>query len=164
MQKKSHLLALSRVSRKFRVHIFPRLFEVLTIQPDDEIFLWDLGWNPYLAQARIATVPNVLTAVKELRFSAPFEHTDFRGIEALKRCPHSFTQDSSASSIDSRQSEEDWHVSQEDDGAVIRRREDAKDMEELLDREHGDHELMKLASQIARLLSTLPDNQLISFR
>lgn len=164
VQNKSHLLALSRVSRKIRSHVFPRLFEVLTIKSYDEIFLWDLESHPYLAHDMIARVPKVLMAVKELRFSAPFEHTDPEGFEDTKRCPHSFTQDSSASSVDSPRSEDHLFTSQEDDGAVMRKRDYTKYIEELFDSEHGDYGLMKLATKIARLLSALPDNQLISFR
>jgi len=157
-------MALSRVSRKFRSIVFPRLFEVLTIKSYDEIFLWDLESHPYFAHDIITRVPKVLTTVKELRFSAPFERTDLEGCEDIKRCPHSFTQDSITSPIDSPRPEDDLHISQEDDGAVMRKREDAKYIGELFDSEHGDYGPVKLATKIARLLSALPDNQLISFR
>ena len=106
----------------------------------------------------------MLAAVKELRVSTPFEHTHLEGYGDMKRCRHSFTQNSSASSTDSTRSEDDWHVSQEDHGAVMRKREDAEYMEELFDGENGDIGLMRLATKMARLLSALPDNQLISFR
>lgn len=46
----------------------------------------------------------------------------------------------------------------------MRKREDALYMEDLFDSEDGDPELMKLATKIMRLLSALPDDQLISFR
>ncbi len=157
-------MALSGVSRKFRSLVFPQLFDVLSIKSYDEIFLWDLESHPYFAHDMITRVPKVLTTVKELRFSAPFEHTDLEGCEDMKRCPHSFTPNSSASSIDSPRSEDDLPISQEDDGAVMRKREDAKYMGELFDSEYGDVGLMKLATKIARLLSALPDNQLTSFR
>lgn len=50
----------------------------------------------------------MLTAVKDLRCSAPFEYRDLVGLEDVRRCPHSFTPESSPL----------YHL-QEDDGAVI---------------------------------------------
>lgn len=105
IQKKGHLLALSRVSRKLRSIIFPHLFEILKIKPYNKMFLWDFDWYRYFDQEMIARVPDVRTAVKDLRFSAPFEYT---GLEDVRRCPHSFTPESSP-----------LHHLQEDDGAVI---------------------------------------------
>lgn len=163
VQNTRHLLALSRVSRKFRSHVFPRLFEILTIKSYDEDFPWDLECYPYFAQDMITRVPNVLRAVKALRFSAPFEQTNCVSFE-VKRCTHSFTRDSSASPSDAPRSEDDLHISREDEGAVMRNWEDAKKMEKLFDSEAGDYGLVKLATKIARLLSALPDNQLASFR
>lgn len=154
VQNKRHLLALSTVSRKFRSCIFPRLFEVLTIKSCDEKRLWDLESYPCLAEAAIARVPNVLAAVKELRFSAPFEQKDFRGFRQTKRCQHSFTHDPSASSLDSPGSEDDLQISQEDDSTVFM----------LFIDERGDTGLMKLAKRIARLVSALPNDHLISFK
>ena len=63
--------------------------------------------------------------------SALSKATDLEGFDDMKRCPHSFTQDSSASPIDSPRSEDDLHISQED-GTVMRKREDARSMEDLL--------------------------------
>lgn len=107
---------------------------------------------------------NVLTAVTDLRFSAPFKYTDPVGSEDVRRCPHSLIPESSSCSIDSLASEDELYHLQEDDGAVMRKREDTKTMEELLDSEYGDYGLIKLAIKIVRLLSALPDNQLTSFR
>lgn len=162
VQNKRHLLALSRVSRKFRSHVFPRLFETLTIKSYDEDFPWDLECYPYFAQDMITRAPNVLTAVKALHFSAPFEQTDLVGFNA-KRCSHSFSRDSSASSIDVPRSKDDLNISREEEVAVTRKWEDAERMESLFDSEAGDYGLVKLAIKIARLLSALPDNQLASF-
>lgn len=111
VQNKSHLLALSRVSRKFRSHIFPRLFEVLTIKACDEYLPWDLQSHPFLTPAMIAKVPDVIATVKELRFSAPFERTDPEEVGYWKRCHHS-TQDLSVSSIGSPRSEDDLYISE----------------------------------------------------
>lgn len=165
VQNKSHLLALSRVSRNFRFLVFPRLFEVLAIKANDEMSLWDLEWYPYFAYDIIARVPNVLTAVKELHFSAPFESTDLAKLEDRKRCLHSSIQDSSLSFVSSLGSEQDDSpISWEVDDAVTRKQEDAKFMEDLFDSEHGDNGLMKLATKMTRLLLALPDNQLTGFR
>ena len=127
----------------------------------------------------IARVPNVLAAVREVRFSAPFEHMDLKEVHDLEkspRCSHSFTRpssacsvdslikDSNAFSIDSPISDENLHVSEEKDGALMRKREDAEYMDEFFKSEYGDYGRMKLAANITRLLSALPDNQLISFR
>jgi len=106
----------------------------------------------------------VLTAVKELRFSAPFESRDLVGFEHIKRCPHSFTRESSASSIDSLGSGDDSYIPHKDTGAVMWKQEDPKYMEDLVEGEHGDYGPMKLAVKIAKLLSALPDSQLVSFR
>lgn len=111
----------------------------------------------------IARAPKVLRAIKELQFRAPFEHTNFVGIDDPEEYPYSPTQNSSTSSIDSPRSEQELRSSQEDDGPAVKG-EATKDMEELSDREHGDYGLMKLEKKIIRLLSALPDNQLISFR
>lgn len=105
----------------------------------------------------------MLTAVKALHFSAPFEQTDLVGFNA-KRCSHSFSRDSSASSIDVPRSKDDLNISREEEVAVTRKWEDAERMESLFDSEAGDYGLVKLAIKIARLLSALPDNQLASFR
>lgn len=123
VQNKSHLLKLSQVSRKFRFLVFPRLFEVLTVKSYDEDLLWDFESHLCFAQDTISRVPKVLTAVRELRFSAPFESRDLVGLEDMKRCPHSFTQESSASSIDSLGSEDDSYISHEDASAVMRKQE-----------------------------------------
>ena len=53
VQNKRHLLALSRVSRKFRSHVFPRLFEILTIKSYDADSPWNLDCYPYFAQDMI---------------------------------------------------------------------------------------------------------------
>jgi len=103
-------MALSGVSRKFRSLIFPQLFDVLSIKSYNEIFLWDLKSHPYFAHDMIIRVPKVLTTVKELRFSAPFEHTDLEGCEDIKRYPHSFTLNSSVSSINSLRLEDDLPI------------------------------------------------------
>lgn len=81
----------------------------------------------------------------------------------MDRCPHSFNRVTYATPSDSLGSDDDLHLSREDDGAVTKKQDDARDME-LSDAEHGDYGLMKLAKKIARLLSALPDNQLTSFR
>ena len=164
VQNKSHLLALSKVSRKFRSCVFPRLFEVLTVKSCDEDLLWDLEKYPFLAEAMIARVPNVLAAVKELRFSAPFEQKDLEAFEGTSRCQHSFTPDSSASSIASPRSEVDLRVLHEGDDTVMKEQEDAEYMDMLDDSERGDFGLMKLATKVAKLASALPDNHLVSFR
>ena len=163
VQNKGHLLALPRVSRKLRSLIFPHLFEVLNIKPYNEMVLWDFDSYPYFDQEMIARVPNVLTAVTDLRYSTPFEYTDPVGSEDVRRCPHSFIPESSPCSIDSLASEDELYHLQEDDGAVMREREDTKTMEELLDSEYGDYGLIKLAIKIVRLLSALLDNQLIVY-
>ena len=155
VQSKRHLLELSKVCRIFRSLLFPRLFEVLAIKPCGELLLWDLEWYPFFDQDMIAGVSEVLAAVKELRFSAPFEDMDLVGLDDLGRCPHFSIVDSSASSIDSPRSESDSYLPQEDNG---------KKVEELFDIEYGDNRLVKLSSRIMRLLSALPDNQLTSFR
>ena len=80
----------------------------------------------------------MLTAVTDLRCSAPFEYKDPVGLEDVRRCPHSFSPESSPCSIDSLGSEDELYCLQEDDGVVIRKREDIKTMEELLDREYRD--------------------------
>lgn len=100
---------------------------------------------------------------RELRFSAPFEHTDFEGIDDVEEYPYSLAQNSSTSSIDSPRSEQGLHSLQEDDD-LVGKGEATEDMDELFDIELGDYGLMKLAKRIFRLLSALPDNQLISFR
>ncbi len=160
---KSHLLALSRVSRKFRSLIFSRLFEVLTIKSYNETFPWDLVYYPYFADNKIARVPQVLTAVKELHFRAPFELTDLVKSDG-KRCEHSFPRALSTSSRSSLGSEDDLPISWDDDDTVLREQGDREYSEELFESEHGDYGLMKLATKIARLLSALPDNQLTGFR
>ena len=106
----------------------------------------------------------MLAAVKELRFSAPFEQTDYRVFGQTNRCHHSFTHDSSASSIDFQGSEVELQISQEDDSAVLRKQKDTEYMDMLSLSERGDTGLVKLARKIARLVSALPDNHLISFR
>ena len=164
VQNKSHLLALSKVSKKFRSYMFPRLFEVLTINSYDENCLWDFESCPCLAEATIARVPNVLAAVKELRFSAPFEQKDFRGFKQTKRCQHSFTHDPSASSLESPELEVDWQIPQEVDSAALRKQKDTDYTNMLFLSERGDTGLMKLARKLARLVSALPENHLISFR
>lgn len=161
---KSHLLALSRVSRKFRSLVFQRLFEVLTIKPYNEIYPWKLEWNPYFAYDKIARVPKVLTAVKELHFRAPFEMTDLVKSGDGKRCEHSFTRGSYTSSRSSPGSKDDLPISWDDNDAVSRKQEDGEYLEDLFDSEHRDFGLMKLATKIARLLSALPDNQLTGIR
>ncbi len=164
VHKKSHLLALSRVSWKFRSLIFSRTFEVLTIKPYNETFPWDLEYYPYFANNKIARVPQVLTAVQELHFRAPFEWTDFVRSGDGKRCEHSFPRALSTSSRSSLGSEDDLPISWDDDDTVSRKHGDGEYSEELFDSEHGDYGLMKLATKIARLLSALPDNQLTGFR
>ncbi len=114
----------------------------------------------------IARVPNVLMAVKELRFSAPFEKAG----EYRERCQHNFSPYSSASSSGPSRSDDDFEMSQEDDGAVMTKREDpnhlddAKYMNDLFYKECGDPGLVKVATKIAGLLAALPKDQLISFR
>lgn len=164
VHNKSHLLALSRVSKKFRYVIFPRLFEVLTIKPYNRDSLWDFQPYPFLAPAMIARVPNVLAAVKELRFSAPFELAYLERFGNAMRCPHYFPDSLSVYYTTYPRSKDDLYLSPEDDGAVMRKRKYAKFTESLFDSEDGDSKLIKLATQIARLLSALQDNQLISFR
>lgn len=172
VHNKTHLLTLSRVSKRFRSHVFPRLFEVLTIKPNDETRLWDLKSHPYFAQDTIVRVPKVLAVVKELHFSAPFESRDLSKFEYLGRCPHSRIQHPNQSSYDSLGSEYGSYVSHEDAGAFMRKQEAPKWMEDLVDGEHrnyfdGEHRnygLINLAIKTARLLSALPDDQLVSFR
>lgn len=85
MQDKSHLVALSAVSRKFRSFVFSRLFEVLTIKQHDEHNLWCLVSYPYFQKDSIARVRDVIATVRELVFSAPFDDT---GPERMERCFH----------------------------------------------------------------------------
>ena len=172
VQNKTHLLTLSRVSKRFRSHVFSRLFEVLTIKPNDEVRLWDLKTHPYFAQDNIVRVPKVLAVVKELHFSAPFESKILSKFEYLGRCPHNHNRYSNKPSYDSLGSEYDSYDSHEDAGAFMRKQEAPKWMEDLVDGEHrnyfdGGHRnygLMNLAIKTARLLSALPENQLVSFR
>ena len=112
----------------------------------------------------ISRVPKVLTAVKELRFSATFNYMGLAGRGNVKRCPHFSTRNSSAFSNDSPKSEDDSPLSRSDNGTRTRKQEDGMDVEELFDIEHGDYGLMKLSRRIVRLLSVLPDNQLSGFR
>lgn len=166
VQNKTHLLTLSKVSKRFRSHVFPRLFEVLTLKPNDEMRLWDLKSHPYFAQDTIVRVPKVLAVIKELHFSAPFECRGLSKIEYLGRCPHSLIQYLDESSYDSLGSE------YEAAGALMRKQEAPKWIEDLVDGEHrnyfdGEHRnygLINLAIKIVRLLLALPDNQLVSFR
>ena len=55
---------------------FPHLFEVLNVKPYNGRVLWDFDSYPYFDQKVIARVPNVLKAVTDLRFRAPFKYTD----------------------------------------------------------------------------------------
>lgn len=164
IQNRSHLLALSRVSRKFHFLIFLRLFEVLPIKSYDEDSPWNLELCRCLAPAQIARVPNVLTAVKKLHFRAPFEQTDLVGTKDIKRCRHIFNQDSCAFSMNSSRSQDDSHILWEHGGSIIRKGEAGSFREALFESEHKDYGLLKLAIEIAPLLSALPDNQLSSFR
>ena len=86
VHNKDHLLALSKVSKRCRSYVFPRLFEVLTVKPYDEDSLWDLGSYPFFAEAMIAKVPNVLAAVKELCLSAPFRKEGL-GVRTYEEMP-----------------------------------------------------------------------------
>jgi hypothetical protein len=160
VQTKSHLLALSRVSKKFRFLVFPRLFEVLTIKANNETSPWDLQQHPYFDRHAIARVPKVLTTVKELCFSAPFELTELEQLGDGKRCLHSF--DPYTSFMDSLGSEADLLIPREDDVTVTN--EDAKHMEDVFDGEDQDMGLTKLAIKLAQLLLALPDDQLTCFR
>ena len=133
--------------------MFPRLFEVLTIKSYTETFPWDLESCPYFADDKIARVPEVLAAVKELHFRAPFELTDL-----------AFTRGLSTSSRSSLGSEDDLPISWDDDDPISREQEDRMYSEELFNGEHGDYRLIKLATKMARLLLALPDYQLTGFR
>ena len=165
VQNKSHLLALSRVCKQFRSLIFPRLFEVLTIKPYDELLLWDLEWYPFFDQDMVSRVPKVFTAVKELYFAAPFYDTDLAGHENVKRCPHFSIRESNSSPFDSPSSEDDGlSLLEGGDSVYENEQENIMSFEELFDFEHGDYGLMKLSKKIIRLLSVLPDDQLSSFR
>ena len=164
VSNKSHLLALSRVSTQFRSLVVQQLFEVLTISPYDEIYPWDLKWYPYFAYDKIARVPKVLTAVKELQFRAPFELTDLVESGDGKRCEHSFTRGSYSLSRSSLGSEDGLPLSRDDNDVVSRKQEDGQCSRILSDSEHGDYGLTKLATKMARLLSGLQDNQLTGFR
>ena len=109
VQNKGHLLALSGVSRKLRSLIFPHLFEVLNVKPYNKRILWDFDSYPYFDQEMIARVPNILIAVTDIRFRAPFEYTDPVGSEDIRRCSHSFILESSLYSINSLGSEDELY-------------------------------------------------------
>ena len=86
----------------------------------------------------IVRVLNVLTAVTDLCYSALFKYKDPVGLEDVRRYPHSFSPESSLYSINSLGLEDELYYLQEDDSIVIRKREDIKTMEELLDHEYRD--------------------------
>lgn len=134
MQDRSHLVALSAVSRKFRSLVFSRIFEVLTIRQRDEHDLWGSESYPYIRKASIARVRNVLATVRELVFRASFDNTE---PERLDNCFHFHSKRKRALIADGPRSE---------------------------DSEFGDYGLMKWAKKIGQLLSALPDNHLSSFR
>lgn len=106
----------------------------------------------------------MLTAVKELHFSALFEQTDLVESKEIRRCPHIFNEPSHASFLDSPKSEDDSHILWENAGIVIRKREVGTLQVSLSEGEHEDVRLLKLATEIDPLLLALPDNQLNSFR
>ncbi len=162
VENKSHLVALSSVSRNFRSCVFPRLFKTLTIEPVDECLIWDLVTYPFFDEELISRVPNVLKAVKELRFMAPFKDTNFAGSEYPKRCPHYCVGEPSIWSRST--SEANSPLSQGDVSVYARKQQDTMDIDELGDMEDGDLGLVRLAKKILILLSKLPDNQLSSFR
>ena len=158
-------MALSMVSKKFRILIFPQLFKVLIIKANDETSLWDLKRNPYFAYNIIARVPNVLIAVKELHFRAPFELTGLAKLGDRKRCPHLFTRGLVTRSRSSPGSEkDDFPILLNDSDIVSRNQEKRKGPEGFFDGEHEDYKFIKLGTKIARLLSALPDNQLAGFK
>ena len=107
---------------------------------------------------------NILIAVTDLRYSTPFEYTDPVELEDVRRYPYSFIPKLSLCSINSLVLDNELYYLQEDDSVVIRKREDIKTIEELLDSEYGDYRLIKLAIKIIRLLSALLNNQLTYFR
>jgi len=160
VQDKAHLLALSTVSRKFRSLVFSRLFEVLTIRQHDEHDLWCLKSYPYFHKDSIARVTNVLEAVRELVFRAPFDDT---GPVRLDRCFHFYDERMRTLLTDTPRSGAGFHPQDEGD---IRMREQGfgEDEEELCHSEGGDYGRMELAKKICQLLSALPDNHLTSFR
>lgn len=160
MQDRSHLVALSAVSRKFRSLVFSRLFEVLIIRQRDEHDLWNSELYPYFHKASIARVGNVLGTVRELVFKAPFDDTE---PERMDRCFHLHDERMRPLIDDGSRSEASSHLG--DDGD-IRRREQGLDENEgkLYNSEFGDYGLMELAKKIGQLLSALPDNHISSFR
>lgn len=114
--------------------MFPRLFKVLIIKPYDEHLLWDLDLLP----DKLARVPEVLAAAKELCFSAPFAITcfmerDHARPQEISRCLHSFSS----------------------------RVPDSRVLEEA---EIFDYGLEMLAEQVGRLLLHLADNEFTSLK
>ncbi len=160
MQDKAHLLALSTVCRKFRSLVFSRLFEVLTIRQHDEHNLWYLESYPYFDEDSIARVTNVLEAVRELVFRAPFDATEPGRTD---RCFHFYDERLRTLLTNAPRSGAD---SLPRDNGDIRMREQkfGEDEEELYHSEDGDYGQMELAKKIGQLLSALPDNHLTSFR
>lgn len=159
MQDKSHLVALSAVSRKFRAFVFSRLFEGLTIKQHDEHNLWCLVSYPYFQKDSIARVGDVIATIRELVFSAPFDDTV---PERMERCSH-YDKRMCTPLTDSPRSEASSFL--EDDGDTPMWEQGlGMDEEELYDSELGDYGQMELAKTIGQLLSALPDNHLSSFR
>ena len=151
VHKKAHLLALSSVSRKFRDIVFPRLFQALTIRAQDERQPWEFESYPYFAQDAINDAPEVLARVRKVRLCAPFKLT-MSG--PRKRCTHSHASPSLSSGPSSPRLQE------EDDAGG---RELDKYLDDLQYLEEGDFGLMKPATNLLRLLSALPDQQLTGF-
>ena len=113
----------------------------------------------------ISRVPKVLTAIKELHFSAPFDYTDFAELGNVQRCPHFPTRESNLSRFDSPSSgDDDSTLSQGDDSIRERQQENMMDFDEMFDFEDRNYGMMRLSKKFLRLLSKLPDNQLRSFR
>ena len=100
----------------------------------------------------------MLTAVTDLYCSTPFEYTNPVGLEDVRRCPYSFILELSPCSVDSLALDNELYHLEEDNSVVIRKQEDIKTIEELLDSEYKDYRLIKLAIKIIRLLLALLNN------
>ena len=161
IHNKDHLLALSKVSRSIRCLVFPRLFEVLTIQADVEYGFWEIETYPSLNRSFMSGVPNVLAAVKDLRLCEPSgplrEHE-------MDNSEHSGDMDADRSSIESSSIEDiQWTPKEDGDNVAIKADNNVVN-ERKSEQDDACSGVKKLEKRIARLLSIFKANQLTSFR
>ena len=141
--------------------MFPRVFQSLTIKPLDRNNLWKID-SVYFDRARIALVPEVLAAVRELRISAPLEDKSYLLENHGRPCGHHDQDWMAHPFIDSADLKSDMSTLLSKYDPTIKAWENAFDENRLCNTRMGDYGLIGLAKGMEILLSSISDDQLTS--